>query len=274
MTAASPIPPLTAVLSPSRALDFRQCPLLFRFRVIDRIPEAPNPAALRGTLVHAVLERLFELPAESRTLSSAMALLEPQWQRLRDRHSDIAELFTDEADLAAWLDQARGAIGRYFEMEDPGRLEPRRRELRMEVTLASGLRLRGHVDRVDVAPNGLIRVVDYKTGKAPAPRFADSARFQVYFYALLVWREFGEIPKRLQLMYLGDANWLWFEPTEQELLAAEAEIQQVWEEIERTARSGRWAPRPSRLCGWCDHQQRCPEFGGTPPPLPAARPAG
>ncbi|HEY4866214.1 MAG TPA: PD-(D/E)XK nuclease family protein, partial [Candidatus Dormibacteraeota bacterium] len=43
-------------LSPSRAGDFLTCPLLYRFRVIDRLPEPPSPAAVRGTLVHAVLE--------------------------------------------------------------------------------------------------------------------------------------------------------------------------------------------------------------------------
>src|SRR3984885_14599653 len=42
-------------LSPSRAGDFMTCPLLYRFRVIDRLPEPPSPAAARGTLVHAVL---------------------------------------------------------------------------------------------------------------------------------------------------------------------------------------------------------------------------
>ncbi|NUP20980.1 MAG: DUF2800 domain-containing protein, partial [Streptomyces sp.] len=48
-----------ASLSPSRASDFMQCPLLYRFRVIDRLPEKPSAAATKGTLVHAVLERLF-----------------------------------------------------------------------------------------------------------------------------------------------------------------------------------------------------------------------
>jgi putative RecB family exonuclease len=24
----------------------------------------------------------------------------------------------------------------------------------------------------------------------------------------------------------------------------------------------------SRLCDWCDFREYCPEFGGTPPPLP------
>lgn len=51
-----------ASLSPSRAGDFMQCPLLYRFRVIDRLPEKPSPAATKGTLVHAVLERLFDAP--------------------------------------------------------------------------------------------------------------------------------------------------------------------------------------------------------------------
>ncbi|MGH3396081.1 MAG: PD-(D/E)XK nuclease family protein, partial [Streptosporangiaceae bacterium] len=49
--------------SPSRAADFMTCPLLYRFRVVDRLPEPPSPAAARGTLVHAVLERLFDEPA-------------------------------------------------------------------------------------------------------------------------------------------------------------------------------------------------------------------
>ena len=43
------------------------CPLLFRYRTIDRLPQPPSSAAARGTLVHAVLERLFDLPAAERT---------------------------------------------------------------------------------------------------------------------------------------------------------------------------------------------------------------
>ncbi|MFC7327223.1 RecB family exonuclease [Marinactinospora rubrisoli] len=265
----SPLP-LARALSPSRASDFLQCPLLFRFRVIDRLPERPSAAAVRGTLVHAVLERLFELPAETRTVRSALALLEPQWRRLRDDRPEVAGLFADEAEETGWLEAARALIRRYFEMERPALLEPRDRELRLEVTLRSGLRLRGYVDRLDVAPTGQIRVVDYKTGKTPAPRFEDKARFQIFCYAVMIWREMGEIPTRLQLMYLGDGGVRWYEPTEQELLAAEAEIDAIWRAIEDTARSGEWLPRRSRLCDWCDHRTVCPEFGGTPPPLPAA----
>ncbi len=258
-------------LSPSRAADFLQCPLLFRFRVIDRIPERPSAAALRGTLVHAVLERLFELPSESRTPETARSLLEPQWERLRATHPESAELFDGEDALADWLGHTRTLLERYFHMEQPQHLEPRDREMRLDVTLDSGLRLRGYVDRLDVAPTGQIRLVDYKTGKSPHPRFEDKAKFQIFFYAVMLWRQLGEIPTRLQLMYLGDGGVRWYDPTEDELRNAEAEITAIWHDIEATARSGRWLPRPSKLCGWCDHQAICPEFGGTPPPLPDPR---
>ena len=50
-------------LSPSRAGDFMTCPLLYRFRTIDKLPEPASPDAVRGTLVHKVLEDLFDLPA-------------------------------------------------------------------------------------------------------------------------------------------------------------------------------------------------------------------
>src|SRR2546429_8742466 len=68
-------------LSPSRAADFKTCPLLYRFRTIDRLPEQPTFDQARGTLVHAVLERLFDLPAADRTVDPAAALVEEQWQR-------------------------------------------------------------------------------------------------------------------------------------------------------------------------------------------------
>ena len=41
---------------------------------------------------------------------------------------------------------------------------------------------------MDVAPTGEVRIVDYKTGKAPRPEYAEGALFQMKFYALVLWR--------------------------------------------------------------------------------------
>src|SRR3954468_3661052 len=79
-------------LSPSRAGDFLSCPLLFRYRTIDRLPESSSPDAVRGTLVHSVLEDIFELPAPERTPAQAHLLLEPAWARLREESRQAREV--------------------------------------------------------------------------------------------------------------------------------------------------------------------------------------
>jgi putative RecB family exonuclease len=263
-----------ASLSPSRAGDFMQCPLLYRFRVIDKLPEKPSEAATRGTLVHAVLERLFDSPAVERTAPRAKSLIPGQWDRLREARPELAELFADSDEqaagekLARWLGEAERLVERWFTLEDPTRLEPAERELFVEAQLDSGLKLRGIIDRVDVAPTGDVRIVDYKTGKAPRPEYAEGALFQMKFYALVVWRLKQVVPRRLQLVYLGSGDVLTYDPVPADLERVERKLHSLWEAIRLATETGDWRPRPTKLCGWCDHQAVCPEFGGTPPPYP------
>jgi len=251
------------------------CPLVYRFRVVDRLPESPSPAAARGTLVHAVLERLFDQPASGRTLAAARGLLAPQWDRLMADEPGLAELFDDEGQQLAWLDEAAQMLNRYFALEDPTRIEPTHRELSVQAMLDSGLTLRGYIDRLDVAPTGEIRIVDYKTGTAPREEYEARALFQMKFYAVVLWRTGGTIPHLLQLIYLGNGEIVRYAPDEADLLATERKINALWQAINRARTSGDWRPRQSRLCEWCSFQALCPVYGGTPPPLPAepARPA-
>src|SRR3569833_649104 len=265
-------------LSPSRAGDFMTCPLLYRFRVIDRIPERPSPAAARGTLVHAVLERLFDMPATARTPAAALELLGPEWERLLAEGPGLATLFDDEEGgegaREEGLAEARTMVERYFSLEDPRRLEPASRELYVETVLDSGLQLRGYIDRLDVAPTGEVRVGDYKTGRAPRADCEARALFQMKFYALVLWRLRGTVPRLLQLMYLGNGELLRYAPAEADLRAPERKVAALWKAIRRAMDSGEWRERTSRLCDWCDHKQRCPSFGGVLPPLPQAATAG
>ncbi len=260
---------MTPALSPSRAADFKQCPLLFRFRTIDKLEGPPSPAAARGTLVHAVLEHLFELPAAERTPAAAVALLEPRWRALVDERPELATMVEDHDELTeqSWLAGARTLVESWFELEDPTCLEPAARELYVE-TEVDGLTLRGYVDRLDVAPDGAMRVVDYKTGRSPGEAFEAKALFQMKFYALVLWRLHGEVPRLLQLVYLGNGEVVRYAPDERDLLAVERNVRAIWDAVVRAARTGDWRPRVSRLCDWCDFREYCPEFGGTPPPLP------
>jgi putative RecB family exonuclease len=255
-------------LSPSRATDFMTCPLLYRFRVLDRLPEPPSPVAARGTLVHAVLERLFDEPQGSRTPQAARDLVPGQWERLLAEEPELAGMFAGDTERDAWFDEARGMLDRYFTLEDPNRLEPTHREMSVEAVLESGLMLRGYIDRLDVARTGELRIVDYKTGTSPREEYEARALFQMKFYALALWRARGVIPRMLQLIYLGNGELVRYVPDEADLVATERKINALWRAIDRARTTGDWRPHPSRLCEWCSHQALCPAFGGSPPPLP------
>ncbi|MFV0287308.1 MAG: PD-(D/E)XK nuclease family protein, partial [Demequina sp.] len=68
---------------------------MYRLRVVDKIPEPPSSAATLGTLVHAVLEHLYDRPATERTEATAWAMLEPQWRAMVAKDAALAQLHDD-----------------------------------------------------------------------------------------------------------------------------------------------------------------------------------
>jgi putative RecB family exonuclease len=270
-TEDAPAPRRRPALSPSRAGDFKQCPLLYRFRAIDRLPERPSRTQVRGTLVHAVLERLFELPAEQRIPERARDLVEPIWAELCAREPELAgQLFDGPEDpsFEEWLASAGPLLDAYFGLEDPRRLEPAARELLVETELDSGLLLRGYIDRLDAAADGQLRVVDYKTGAAPRVVAEARALFQMKFYALALLHQRGVVPTQLRLLYLADGESLTYRPDEAELRRFERTLDAIWTAILRAGRDGDFRPSPSRMCEWCSHRALCPAWDGTPPAYP------
>jgi putative RecB family exonuclease len=257
-------------LSPSRAADFKQCPLLYRFRAIDRLPEPPSTAQLRGSVVHAALEQLYGLPAASRGPETALSLVEPAWDKVIGEEPDLAAELDAEV-RAQLLQEARALLSGYYRLEDPTRFDPQCCEQRVEVELADGTLLRGFIDRIDVAATGELRVVDYKTGKAPPEARAHAefkAMFQMKFYAVALLRSRGVLPTRLRLIYLADGQVLDYSPDHEELLRFERTLMAIWRAIQSAGETGDFRPKASRLCDWCPHQSLCPIFGGTPPPYP------
>jgi putative RecB family exonuclease len=244
---------------------------------VDRLPETPSRVQVRGTVVHAALERLFGLPAQRRDAETGRALVDPAWRDVQADNPELAELFdgTTDPELVEWLDSARRLVEAYFELEDPRRVQPEACELLVEVELtptdsadAAPVLLRGYIDRLDVAPTGEIRVVDYKSGVAPREVFEAKALFQMKFYALVLLRTRGVVPHQLRLLYLADRQMLSYTPDEAELVRFERTLVAIWSAIRRAAVTGDFRPSPGRMCDWCDHKAHCPAFGGTPPPYP------
>ncbi|MFE3986157.1 RecB family exonuclease [Nocardia tengchongensis] len=257
-------------LSPSRAIDFKQCPLKYRLRVIDRIPEPPSRAAVRGTVVHAVLEALFGLPATERDAAAAAALIDPAWTGVRASRPEVESLIPD-AELPEFLAEVRKLVEVYFRLEDPAGFDPQSCETLIEADLPDGTPLRGIVDRIDRSADGELQVIDYKTGRSPGRDYETRALFQLKFYALVLLRTQGRAPSQLRLMYLADGVTLTYAPDPEELLRFERILSALWAAIVTAAETGEFPPSPGFMCQYCDFKRLCPEFGGTPPPFPSGQ---
>ncbi len=251
-------------LSPTRVASFTDCPLAFRLRAIDRLPEPPSPHAAKGSLVHTVLERLiWDHPGPERTVALAGAELERAWSELRATE-EYAELGLDAEAAAAFLGDAHQLVENYFFLEDPTQVDAVGVEVSLEAEI-DGLRLRGIIDRLDLTPQGELVVVDYKTGRAPPERYERAKLTGVHIYALLCEQTLGRLPVAVRLLHLREPLSITATPSRQTVRGQRVRTVAVWKAIEKACERDDFRPRPSPLCEYCSYQEWCPAFGGVPP---------
>lgn len=257
-----PAYPVPTSLSPSRVESFTSCPMAFRFASIERIPEPPAVHTTLGSFVHRVLELLFTRPTTERTRDTAGEAAE-RARREFATDPEYTMLHLDAAGEADFHRRAAQLVDHYFEMEDPTTVRDIGLELRLEAPVGD-LRLRGIIDRLELAPDGSLVVTDYKTGRPPAERHAQSRMTGVQFYSFLCEAVLGRRPSLVRLMYLATGDVLSAEPSERTVRFVTSRTEAVWRAIERACETGDFRPRTGPLCDYCSFKPWCPAFGGDP----------
>lgn len=260
-------------LSPSRISDFQQCPQLYKFRAIDKLPERPGIDALRGSIVHLILEDLYKLEKSKRSFDWAIKDIVSYIDKLLQEDPnnycaiDLEAKFpienpiqVDKSKIDVLSDEIKLLVANYFQIEDPARIEPNSTEELIEHTLTEEIHLKGYVDRIDVSPQGWIRINDYKTGKSPNQNFESKVLFQLKFYALVIFKNTGKLAKQLRLLYLKDSNILSYEPTDTDLQITEQKIVSLANDIKFNLNQNLFLPKTSKLCDYCYFKKICPAF--------------
>lgn len=262
-----------ARLSPSKISTFRECPQRFAFRYVDHLEEPEHPLMLRGTLVHEVCERLFDLPPRERTRAAAVDLLHRLWERMVDADPSLACLFADAEQATAWILSAEELLRAWFRLEEPADVAVAQRELFVE-TEAVDVVLAGIIDRLDRLPDGTWSITDYKTGPAPRPAWEREGFFQLRFYALVAAKSLGLEVSLLRLVHLGGGGEvleLPFDADVQESVGRQ--VAALTSVMQRAFEQQEWRTNVGRGCSWCSFQPRCPAWAsptGTPEASPAA----
>ena len=246
-------------LSPSSSSTFNSCQKRWEFRYIHRLADPPGEAAIAGTFAHQVLELLMEEPGEARTIDRAKLIAREVWPETAELE-EFKALGFDEAEERRFRWLAWTAIEGLWKIEDPTKVVVVANEQKVDTHLGD-VPFRGIVDRLErseSSPDSALIVSDYKSGKAPSPRFADGRLEQVLLYAAAIEASTGERPTSARLLYLGQSI-IEAEVTEQSISHAVGSLGETWVAVNTAVETNEFKASPGPLCGWCPYAGNCPE---------------
>lgn len=252
-------------LTPSAVNHYLECPRVFFYRDVLRVPDLPTPHTEKGTYLHAVFQMYFD---EWNTTGNRPGAARIEEMLL----TKAADIPASEEDRLMHLREGRPLALAY--LQQPGLLPARSAE-KYIMAMAGEVPLGGFIDKVETAEDRSgVNIVDYKTGRYRAVKRddmhdpdADYYR-QLLHYALL-WEKArrSDMPHvaSVRLDFLkgqrddGPQSYV-FTPTADELQGYTELLQQVWREIADGTLAA--AIQPGTTCQSCRQAgQACPYAG-------------
>jgi hypothetical protein len=252
-----------------------------RWGDFERFPVRPHPAAVEGLIVHEALDRLtrscgrrgnpaigtseFSLALADADFFPGFARALTDWHQRLVAHPRPGHAFRLRASSEDLANRAVRMFRESYKATGPVPSQPaargwdptahvetllRCKRALSEVKLAHPkLPFVGVLDRVQVAGEG-VEIVDFKTGKP-----SDMHRTQLLRYALLWWRNTGDLPVRVIAQHLGGVGSWPVTPRVLEEVEAELEYKIP---ILALALAAHPAPaKPGPVCQSCAVRARC-----------------
>ena len=246
-------------LSYSQIETFETCPLHYKLKYILKVPTPPAASASFGTSIHTTLKEFYEntknpafakVSAGNKLEKLIFDLLEKNWIREGYSSKKHEGDFFDKGKLylSGFLKTGFNPKTPILSLEQPF-VMPLNNE--SGIKNHAGLKIGGRIDRVDDLGNGVIEIIDYKTGATiPSQREVDK-NLQLSFYALAATKiptePFTSGPEdspvrrnkkpeqiKLSLYYLDEQEKISTVRTAKQLENAVVEIYKVKEEIEKS----------------------------------------
>lgn len=240
-------------LSVSKIKTFNQCPAKYRYNYIDRLPRKSWDHFTFGNFLHEILEKFHEelMSDNEQPWHQLMSKCFSEISKNEEFQKDLTKSQKDESFkiLNVYLKQItaqqnKDALPKVIGVETP-----------FYVNINDKILLNGYIDRVQIDPDDILHVSDYKTTKNKKYLVKDDFQLLTYSYVMcladtdlkkvrasymLLRHNFETINKtynRKKIMTVGD---------------------KYLEYAEKIDREKLWRPKPSNLCRWCDFCDVCP----------------
>ncbi|MFA6382563.1 MAG: 3'-5' exonuclease, partial [Candidatus Buchananbacteria bacterium] len=250
---------------------FETCPYQYRFAHVLRVPVRGKAQFSFGKTIHATLQQFFDLvlqragieqvdlfgnkiqKTENRkqksvvSLDELLAIYENAW---------IDDWYASRQEQDGFKQKGKKALIEFYKKIEKDIPVPKFLERPFNLKLAENgetYTIKGVVDRVDNSDGG-IEIIDYKTGEGKTEKtFRVEDKEQLLIYQLAAQQVFGEQVRNLSFYYVEPGQKISFLGTEKELAVMKKKIVNTINEIKK----GKFPPKPSIMCQWCDFRNIC-----------------
>lgn len=178
---------LRTQLSATALNNYYDSPLKYFFRNLVRLPSAQSKTMIKGSVMHAALEKFFILSKSRGTILTEDELIE-QFEHMI--HMMRVPREYSESIKKSGMEALRGYYQKYAQ-ESIVNVELEKKIAHIPFVLDDGteILLTGAIDKMELMSDGTVVVVDYKSGKPWSKKTKEeraSLRRQVGFYKLLL----------------------------------------------------------------------------------------
>ncbi len=244
---------LPNVFSFTQVSAFAHCPLQYKYAHILGLKSLKRRNYVYGQSIHDALRYFFEAVKSKKKYSKRLLLdlLKKHW---------ISEWYESKADEKESFERAENDLAGFYEELILGNKEFTKTEqlfIEKEFKFKIGeFNFRGKVDRVQKLPNGIIELIDYKTGTSKKSETPKKKFAQLLLYVKGIKDVFGITVDQVTLQYIGG------EFEKDTIKLPSKLLNKVLSESEQTLSNlceSDFPPNPSKHeCKYCDFNIICP----------------
>jgi DNA helicase II / ATP-dependent DNA helicase PcrA len=241
------LPPTFAremALSANAVQSYATCPMKFKLERDWRIPGEAAAAMQYGFAIHTVLKNYYDPAPHAKEMSVEEAVQ-------AFRHEFNKGYIDDPMQRRIYEERGDDQLRTLLLTSPRGSSNVIASEHKFSFKLGER-EIRGRIDRIDLLEDGIVRVIDYKTGAPKDRKFAEES-LQLSIYAMAV-AQMNLSPRELVLINVQDNSEAIAGRTAKQLDTARQKIEDAAEGIA----NGEFDPRPGQHCRWCDYKSLCP----------------